>query len=140
MSDAEEPKSKYDWLLNMKESDLRAVLKQHEGDMLIVYDKGGFELVRLLWEYLAGIPVYPSKKGFYKAAAIYVRQNYNPADSAFSKKSLAAEIGVSLRFVELALSTTDKTDARQIDAFAAESPSSPAVPSASTAVKKEVDR
>ncbi|MEK6744275.1 MAG: hypothetical protein AABZ15_11715 [Nitrospirota bacterium] len=117
MNETEEPKSKYDWLLDMKQTELRAVLKQHEGDMLHAYDKGGIDLVTALWEHLAGIPVYPSKKAFYKLAAMYVRQHYDPADSAFSKKMLAARIGVSLRFVELALATTDKTDVRQIDAF-----------------------
>ena len=117
MDENEEPKSKYDWLLDMKESELRSALKQHEGDMLIAYDKGGIGMITALWENLAGIPLYPSKKAFYKLAAVYVRRNYDPADSAFSKKMLAAKIGVSLRFVELALATTDKTDIRQMDAF-----------------------
>lgn len=115
-----EPKGKYDWLLDMKESEFRAALRQYESDLLLVYDKCGPVVLFALWEHLHGIPVYPSKKALYVMAAQYVRKNYNPKDSAYSKKQMAAELGVSLRFVELALETTDKNDPRNLDLFAKE--------------------
>lgn len=110
--------SKYDWLLDMKESDLRDALRLHEKDALLIYDRCGLDVLTSLWENLHGIPVYPSKKALYAMAAKYVRKNYDPADSANSKKQMAATIGVSLRFVEMALDTTAKDDPRQMDAFA----------------------
>jgi hypothetical protein len=109
--------SKYDWLEEMTPAELRSALRQHETDLLIVYEKGGFNVMTFLWEHLAGIPLYPSKRAYYKLAAIYVRQNYDPDDPDFSKKFLAAKIGASLRFVELALSTTDREDKRQQKLF-----------------------
>ena len=109
--------SKYDWLEEMTPAELRTALRRYEGDLLIVYEKCGFGVMKALWEHLPGIPLYPSKRAYYKLAAAYVRQKYDPDDSEFSKKSLAAEIGASLRFVELALSTTDKDDKRQQKLF-----------------------
>lgn len=116
----EQPKNKYDWLLDMKQSELRAALQNYESDLLIVYDKGGFELLTALWEHLAGIPLYPSKKAFYRLAAVYTRQNYDPDDPEMSKKAIAARVGVSLRSVEMWLCQTDKDDKRQGKLFSAE--------------------
>ena len=109
--------TKYDWLEEMTPAEIRSALRQYETDLLLVYEKCGFPTMKLLWEHLPGIPLYPSKKGYYVLAATYVRQNYNPDDAEFSKKFLAAQVGASLRFVELALATTDKTDTRQKDFF-----------------------
>jgi hypothetical protein len=117
LDEKDEKPNKYDWLLDMKQSELRGALQQYEGDLLIVYDKCGFEMLTALWEHLPGIPVYPSKKAFYRLAAMYARQNYNPDDPEMSKKAIAARIGVSLRSVEMWLATTDKTDIRQVDLF-----------------------
>ncbi len=109
--------TKYGWLEEMTPAEIRAALRKYEGDLLIIYEKCGFNVMRSLWEHVPGIPVYPSKRAYYKLAAIHVRQNYNPDDPEFSKKSLAAEIGASLRFVELALATTDRDDKRQQNLF-----------------------
>lgn len=111
----EKPLKKYDWLLDMKQSELREALQKHEKDSLLVYERCGFEVLASLWEHLAGIPVYPSRRALYELAARYARKHYNPADEDNGKKVLAARLGVSLRFVELALATTDKNDARQIN-------------------------
>jgi hypothetical protein len=107
--------NKYDWLLDMKQSELREVLRKHEKDALLVYERCGFDVLTALWEHLAGIPVYPSRKALYELAARSIRKTYDPQDDENSKKVLAARHGVSLRFVELALATTDKNDARQIN-------------------------
>jgi hypothetical protein len=112
---ADEPKTKYDWLLDMKQRDLREALQKHERDALLIYDHCGLDVLVSLWENLPGVPIYPSRKALYELAARSVRKNFDPEDPENSKKRLAARHGVSLRFVELALATTDKTDSRQIN-------------------------
>lgn len=115
---SDNPNNKYTWLFGMNQKELREALQAHESDLLIAYDRGGMELLIGIWEHLAGIPIYPSKRAYFKLAAMYVRKHYDPANAMYSKKSLAAKLGVSLRSVQIWLDTTDVNDPRQLDAFA----------------------
>lgn len=100
-----------DWIDEIEKEKIEMLLNK---DMALVYQECGLEVVKKLWEKLAGLNIYVSEKSLFEIKRYYIKKNYNP-DDPHSKKVLAVRLDVSEDFVKKTLSNTDQKDDRQGD-------------------------
>jgi Mor family transcriptional regulator len=81
-----------DWIKELSKEEIEEVL---EGDLQIVYQFCGFEVLCLLWENLSGLNIYISTKPLRALQRLYIKKYYN----GMNIKELAHKLKVSEKFV-----------------------------------------
>ena len=98
------------WLKTIPVERLHAVLDK---DCALVFQHCGLDVLQKLWQHLPGMSLYVSEKPLFELKRQYIRQHFDPKSKEASAKALAAELGVSEKFVYNAIATTDEKDVRQ---------------------------
>lgn len=91
-----------DWLNEVEFEDLL------DKDCALIHDLCGPDVLKSLWQHLPSLPLFVSTKPLNEARRRYIRK-YWRGDT----KILAVKLGVSERFVQEAIATTDAKDDRQ---------------------------
>ena len=102
------------WIKDLEFKDIRDLIK---GDAALVYTRCGLHVLIPLLAELPGIPLYLSEKPLFEIKKRYIRKFHDRTDPERNAKALAVLLGVSERFVQMALAETDEHDDRNGDLF-----------------------
>lgn len=85
-----------DWIKEMEFEEFEDILT---GDVKLIYDVCGPEVLFTLWQNLPGISLYLSEKSLFQIKRRYIIKFYNKNDPVYNAKALATKLGVSEKFV-----------------------------------------
>ena len=80
------------WIKELSEKEIQESL---EGDLQLVYEHCGLEILCLLWQNFSGMNIYVSTKPLRALQKLYIKKHYN----GNNVKEIAIKLGVSEKFV-----------------------------------------
>ncbi len=80
------------WIKELSEREIQEAL---EGDLQLVYEHCGLDILCLIWQNFSGLNIYVSTKPLRALQKIYIKKYYN----GHNIKEIAIKLGVSEKFV-----------------------------------------